>query len=106
MRRIHCLALVLGLGGLVAAAHAQKLPSAFFAFDNGTGRDLKVPLSSWNHGDLARSTVRASSLEGYAIMVACGFSVPKWTIAGLSHSGRTCANAAAASARERIAIRM
>jgi sugar phosphate isomerase/epimerase len=44
MRRIHCLALVLSLGALLTAAQAQKLTNPFFAFDNGTGRDLKVPL--------------------------------------------------------------
>jgi sugar phosphate isomerase/epimerase len=44
VRRIHHLALVLSLGALLTAAHAQKLTNPFFAFDNGTGRDMKVPL--------------------------------------------------------------
>jgi sugar phosphate isomerase/epimerase len=30
--------------GLLSAAHAQKLTNPFFVFDNGTGRDQKIPL--------------------------------------------------------------
>ena len=32
------------LAALAAVAHAQKLTNPFFVFDNGTGRDQKVPL--------------------------------------------------------------
>jgi sugar phosphate isomerase/epimerase len=40
--RILCLAL--GLATLLPMARAQKLTNPFFAFDNGTGRDQKMPL--------------------------------------------------------------
>ena len=36
--------LILFLAALLPAAHAQKLSHPFFAFDNGTGRDQKLPL--------------------------------------------------------------
>ena len=38
------LCLALGLAGLLPMARAQKLTNPFFAFDNGTGRDQKMPL--------------------------------------------------------------
>ncbi len=38
------LCLALGLAGLLPTARAQKLTNPFFAFDNGTGRDQKLPL--------------------------------------------------------------
>jgi sugar phosphate isomerase/epimerase len=38
------LCLALGLAGLLPMARAQKLTNPFFAFDNGTGRDRKMPL--------------------------------------------------------------
>ena len=41
---LHFPCLALSLAALLPAAHAQKLTNPFFAFDNGTGRDLKVPL--------------------------------------------------------------
>jgi sugar phosphate isomerase/epimerase len=34
----------MGLAALLPTAHAQKLTNPFFAFDNGTGRDQKVPI--------------------------------------------------------------
>jgi sugar phosphate isomerase/epimerase len=37
-------AFVCGLAVLLPVAHAQKLINPFFAFDNGTGRDQKVPI--------------------------------------------------------------
>jgi sugar phosphate isomerase/epimerase len=40
--RALCVALCLSV--LLPATHAQKLTNPFFAFDNGTGRDQKVPL--------------------------------------------------------------
>ena len=36
--------LALGLAALAPIAHGQKLTNPFFAFDNGTGRDQKLPL--------------------------------------------------------------
>jgi sugar phosphate isomerase/epimerase len=42
--RIASLCLGLALAGLLPAAPAQKLSNPFFAFDNGTGRDQKLPL--------------------------------------------------------------
>jgi sugar phosphate isomerase/epimerase len=38
------LCLALGLAALLPMARAQKLTNPFFAFDNGTGRDQKMPL--------------------------------------------------------------
>ena len=38
------LCVALCLSALLPLAHAQKLTNPFFAFDNGTGRDQKVPL--------------------------------------------------------------
>jgi sugar phosphate isomerase/epimerase len=38
------LCLALGLAALLPVARAQKLTNPFFAFDNGTGRDQKVPV--------------------------------------------------------------
>jgi sugar phosphate isomerase/epimerase len=38
------LCLALGLAALAPLAHAQKLTNPFFVFDNGTGRDQKLPL--------------------------------------------------------------
>ena len=36
--------LAFGLAALAPIAHGQKLTNPFFAFDNGTGRDQKLPL--------------------------------------------------------------
>jgi sugar phosphate isomerase/epimerase len=38
------LCLALALAALLPVAHAQKLANPFFAFDNGTGRDQKLPI--------------------------------------------------------------
>jgi sugar phosphate isomerase/epimerase len=46
--------LVLGLSMLLPLAHAQKLNNPFFAFDNGTGRDQKLPLEE--QADLVKRT--------------------------------------------------
>ena len=44
MNHMKILGLALGLTILLPMAHAQKLTNPFFVFDNGTGRDQKVPL--------------------------------------------------------------
>lgn len=41
---LRSLCLAMGLAALLPTAHAQKLTNPFFAFDNGTGRDQKVPI--------------------------------------------------------------
>jgi len=46
--------LAIGLAALAGMAHAQKLTNPFFAFDNGTGRDEKVPLEE--QADLVKRT--------------------------------------------------
>ena len=48
------LCVALCLTGLLPLAHAQKLTNPFFAFDNGTGRDQKVPLDE--QADLVKRT--------------------------------------------------
>src|SRR4051794_34869583 len=45
------------------------------------------PFSDWNQGDLDESFVRASSADGYTIIVACGFSTPAAYTVTLFHSG-------------------
>ena len=52
--RARSLCLVLGLAVLPPAARAQKLANPFFAFDNGTGRDQKLPLEE--QADLVKRT--------------------------------------------------
>ena len=44
MNRRLPICLALSLAALLPMAHAQKLSNSFFAFDNGTGRDQKVPI--------------------------------------------------------------
>ena len=48
------LVIALAAAGLMAGADGQKLSNPFFAFDNGTGRDQKVPLEE--QADLVKRT--------------------------------------------------